>query len=155
MLALVFEVAGESYGVPASRVISVVRRPRARGVPGAPPWIAGVFRWGEAWVPLVDLSLLIARTPCPDGAASRVALVEYARGERTRTLGLLAPGMTRVADLGRLQGAPGLSIAGQEFLGSIVADEDLGVQMLAIDRVLPPEIDALLFGGAAVLGGPS
>jgi chemotaxis-related protein WspB len=155
MLALVFEVAGESYGVAASGVITVVRRPRARAVPGAPPWIAGVFRWGNAWVPLVDLSLLIALTPCREGAASRVALVEYARGERSRTLGLLAPGMTRVADLGRLQGAPGLSIAGHEFLGPIVADEDLGVQMLAIDRVLPAEIDALLFGAGTVHGEPA
>src|ERR1700722_10701357 len=144
MLALVFEVVGEYYGVPASRVLSVVRRPRARTVPGARAWIAGVFRWGEAWVPLVDLSLLIARVPCPDGAASRVALVEYTKGDKIRTLGLLAPGMTRVADLGRAQGPAGLSIAGQDFLGSIVVDEDLGVQMLEIDRVLPREIDALL-----------
>jgi chemotaxis-related protein WspB len=152
MLALLFEVAGESYGVPASRVISVVRKPRARAVPGAPPWIAGVFRWRDAWAPLIDLSLLIARTPCPGGAASRVALVEHARGVRTRTVGLLAPGMTRVVDLGRTPSAPGLSIPGQDFLGGIVADEDLDVQMLDVDRVLPGEIDALLFGDGAAGG---
>ena len=145
MLTLVFEVAGESYGVPASRVVQVVRRPDVRAVPGAPEWIAGLFAWDGAWVPLVDVSRLIAREPCPPGAASRVALVEHTRGGVTRMLGLLAPGMTRVTEIVTTRSAPGLRLAGQEFLGPISHDEEQGVQMLEIDRVLPRDIDRLLF----------
>jgi len=42
-----------------------------------------------------------------------------------------------------------LSIEGQDFLGAVVDHEELGVQLLEIDRVVPPEIDALLFREAA------
>jgi chemotaxis-related protein WspB len=147
MLALVFEVAGESYGVPAARVVQVVRRPEVRLVPGAPEWISGLFAWEGAWVPLVDLSRLIAHEPCPGGAASRVALVQHSRGNVTRLLGLLAPGMTRVTDITTTRTAPGLRLTGQEFLGPIAHDEELGVQMIEIERVLPRDIDRLLFEG--------
>lgn len=145
MLALVFEVAGESYGLPAARVVQVVRRPEVRGVPGAPEWIVGLFAWEGAWVPLVDVNRLIAREPCPPGAASRVALVQHTRGGVTRLLGLLAPGMTRVTDIAATRTAPGLRLTGQEFLGPIAHDDELGVQMIEIDRVLPREVDRLLF----------
>ncbi len=145
MLALVFEIAGESYGVPAARVVQVVRRPDLRGVPGAPEWIAGLFAWEGAWVPLVDLNRLIARQACPPGAASRVALVQHTRGPATRLLGLLAPGMTRVTDIATTRTAPGLRLTGQEFLGPIAQEEELGVQLIEIDRVLPRDIDRLLF----------
>ncbi len=145
MLALVFEVAGESYGVPASRIVQVVRRPDVRVVPGAPEWITGLFAWEGAWVPLVDVNRLIAREACPVGAASRVALVEHTRGKVTRLLGLLASGMTRVTDISETRTAPGLRLAGQEFLGSIAQEEELGVQMIEIDRLLPRDIDRLLF----------
>jgi len=149
MLALVFEVDGETYGVPAARVVTVVRRPETRAVPGAPAWIGGLFAWDGAWVPLVDLSRLIASVPCPAGAASRVALVARGEGARSRMIGLLAPGMTRVTDVGRGGASPGLRVAGQDFLGLIDPAEPLGVQMLDIDRVLPPELDHMLFSAEA------
>ena len=145
MLALVFEVAGESYGVPAARVVQVVRKPDVRLVPSAPAWISGLFAWEGSWVPLVDLNRLIANEPCPPGAASRVALVEHTRGGVRRLLGLLAPGMTRVTEITQTRTAPGLRMAGQEFLGPIAQDEELGVQLIEVERLLPRDIDRLLF----------
>jgi chemotaxis-related protein WspB len=145
VLALVFELGGESYAVPARRVREVVRRPVTRAVAGAPEWIAGLFSYGNVWVPVIDLCRLVSRTPCPEGAASRVALVDHTRGKLTRTLGLLAPGMTRVLDLapGRSEG---LHTPGHDFLGAIVRNDEYGIQLVDVDRVLPPELDKMLFG---------
>ena len=148
MLALVFEIAGEKFAVPASRVVSVIRKPVMRSVIGVPPWVLGLFPWADGWVPVVDLCQLITHTPCPAGAASRIAVVEHMRGAARRPLGLLAPGMTRVTDLSTAA-KPGIHLPGKPFLGGITDGDEHGVQLLEIDRVLPSEHDTLLFGGAA------
>ncbi len=146
MLALLFEIGGERYALPARRVKEVTRVPEARAVPGAPEWIAGVFARGEEWVPLIDLARLIAGVEAPRRAATRVAIVERTRGSDRRNLGLMAPGMTRVIDVTEFL-ATGLHVPERDFLGAIAPDADRGVQVIEIDRVLPAEIDDLLFGG--------
>ena len=147
MLALVFEVSGEKFAVPASRVVSVIRRPVMRRVTGVPAWVAGLFLWADAWAPVVDLSQLISGVPCPEGAAIRIAIVEHARGTARRPLGLLAPGMTRVTELSAT--SEGIHVLAQPFLGGIANADDHGIQLLDIERILPGELDALLFGQAA------
>jgi chemotaxis-related protein WspB len=163
LLALVFEVAGERYALRVSQIVEVVRRPVTRAVPGAPPWIEGLWARGESWIPVIDMSLLIAGVPVKPGAATRVAVIERAPGGktveggpasgRTRQVGLLGEVMTRVLDL---QGstAEGVYLEGREMLGAIVMHDDYGIQLIEADRVIPPEIDHLLFGAAAALGPP-
>ncbi len=145
MLALVFEILRERYAVPAERVVEVLPRPAARAVPGAPEWIDGLFARDEGWVPIVDLARLISGSPCPPGAASRVAVVARVSAGSSRLLGLLAPGMTRVIEW-RGDGAPGVHLPGKGFLGKIETSDEHGVQLVEIDLLLPPEIDRLLFG---------
>jgi chemotaxis-related protein WspB len=145
MLALVFEVAGERYALRASKIVEVVRRPPTRSVPGAPPWIDGLCARGGGWIPVVDLSILIAGVPCAEGAATRVAFVERAEGGLTRQLGLLAGGMTRVLDF-QETAATGVFLKGREFLGPIILSDQNGVQLVDADRMIPKEVDRLLFG---------
>lgn len=151
MLVLIFEVADERYAVPARSVLEVVPRPETRGVPGAPPWVLGLFAREGAFVPVIDLVRLISFAPCPRGASSRVAIISRSRGSAVRSLGLLAPGMTRVVELGESAGH-GLHVAGQEFLGTILRSGALDAQLVDVDRLLPPAVDALLFGAAASEG---
>jgi chemotaxis-related protein WspB len=146
MLALVFEIGDERYAVDARRIVEVVPRPTTRAVPGAPAWIAGVFNRQDDWVPIVDLCRLLTGVDCPPAAGSRVALVDRVAGEVARTVGLLAPGMTRVLELPDSAQA-GLHVEGHEFLGPIVATDAQGVQLVEVDRLLPPDVDRLLFGG--------
>ena len=53
--------------------------------------------------------------------------------------------MTRVADLAATQHAQGIHPPGAGFLGAIAKADEHGVQLLDIDRILPLELDALLF----------
>jgi chemotaxis-related protein WspB len=145
VLALLFEISGEKFAIPAARVVSVIRRPVLRHVPGVPAWIGGVFRWRELWAPVVDLPQRMTDTPCPEGAANRVAVFEHVRGDERRPVGLLAPGMTRVADLSGTQLSEGIHTPGQAFLGAIVQADEYGVQLVDVDRILPPELESLLF----------
>lgn len=149
MLALVFELGAERYAVPARKVHEVVRRPVTRAVAGAPEWIEGLFAWGAGWVPLIDLSRLVTGQPCPAGASSRVAIVDHERAAgHARRVGLLAPGMTRVLDLGDAPQAAGLHVPGQEFLGQIALHDRYGVQLVDVDKLLPATLDPLLFHDA-------
>ncbi len=128
-------------------MLSVVPWPALRLVPAAPAWLVGLYALDEVWVPVIDLCRLIADSPCPEGAASRVALVTRQNGAQSRALGLLAPRMTRVVEL-EAPIASGVFVPGREFLGPIVLSDSLGVQLLDVDRIIPPEVDALLFGKA-------
>ena len=154
MLALVFDLGTERFAVAARAVHEVVRRPPTRTVLGAPPWIEGLFAWGDAWLPLVDMAHLVTGEPCPDAASSRVAIVDRALAAdvangaervRKRPMGLLAPGMTRVIDLGDAPTSAGLRMEGLDFLGPIVRSDRYGVQLIDVDRIVPPHLDAMLF----------
>ncbi len=59
MVALLFEVDGQRYGLDVTQVLKVLPYVRLRRLPHVPEYVAGVFRYRGAMVPVIDLSQLI------------------------------------------------------------------------------------------------
>lgn len=56
---LAFQLAGESYAVPLTRVMETERLPKLTTVPGLPAFVLGVANLRGAVLPLVDLAMLL------------------------------------------------------------------------------------------------
>ena len=78
MLALFFELRGEVFAIPARAVVEVVPKVELRVVPRAPQWLAGVFPYRGAVLPVVDLTRLVG-TPM-EGAFRRAVLLRTPKG---------------------------------------------------------------------------
>ncbi|QOY85648.1 chemotaxis protein CheW [Paludibaculum fermentans] len=56
---LAFQLAGESYAVPLTRVMETERLPKVTAVPGLPAFVMGVANLRGSVLPLVDLAMLL------------------------------------------------------------------------------------------------
>lgn len=82
--------AGCQVAIPAYTAYEVLEAPEVATVPCMPPWILGMTRWSDTWIPLVDLaSLFDGDPPAQDASALRFALV-VAHGEGSGQLGFAA-----------------------------------------------------------------
>ncbi len=145
MLALTFEAAGERYALRATAVTRVVPWAPLRGLPGAPAWMSGLLRLGDALVPILDLGCLLSGAPCRRLFATRIALVEHRRGGEQRAVGLLAERMTEVVELPE-HGTAAIAVPGQPWLGEIVLAAGRSWQLVEPRQLLGAEVESLLFG---------
>ena len=63
MLLLTFRAAENLYAVDVTRVVEVVPRVDLRRLPHAPDFLAGLFDYRGAVVPVIDLGILLGSTP--------------------------------------------------------------------------------------------
>jgi chemotaxis-related protein WspB len=135
--------------VPASAVVEVVPAVRLHPLVGAPPWVAGVFRYRGTVTPVLDLHRVATGEACPIRLSSRVVIVHDVTGAEPRPLGQLAE---RIADLKpqAVSGpafSPGLPAGGPE-LGPLVADSEGVVRLPDLTRLVPAAVRGALSGGA-------
>jgi chemotaxis-related protein WspB len=144
MLALVFQVGPEKVAVDVRRIREVVPRVRLTAVPGAPPWVAGVFVYHGRVVPVVDLHALAGVGECPPHLSSRIMLFPYPLDVPESLVGVLATQVAEIREIrpGVAQALPGPD--GRPTLGPALAD---GAGIL---RLLDP--DGLLARVAAEAG---
>lgn len=122
MLVLTFQVDRAPYAVPVGQVIEVVPRVELRPIPHAPPCLLGLLHYRGAAIPVVDLGLLMGRSPCADRLDTRILLVHAGGvgGAADDRLGLLAE---RVNDLVEVDaGRPAMQAAGRlgaAYLGPV------------------------------------
>ncbi len=114
---VLFSVASQSYGLPATHVRELIRVGRMTRVPDAPASVRGVTNLRGAILPVVDLAqhLGVGRVEVADG--SRIVILEVG----PRLIGLLVDEVDRVASLApsrfatappdRLPEAPGSALA--------------------------------------------
>ena len=147
MLCLFVRAGAERLAVQAAAVLEVVPAVRLHEPAGAPPWVAGVFRFRGVVTPVIDLHKLAVGTPCPVRLSTRVVLIEYPTLDGPRPLGLLAE---RVTDLRPLAVtgpgyAPGSPADGPD-LGPLVTDAEGVVRLLSVGRLVPAAFRDALFG---------
>lgn len=137
MLCLYLQAGSERLAVPASAVVEVIPRVRFHPVAGAPPWLAGVFRFRGAVTPVIDLHQVATSEACPVRLSTRIAIVHDPSGSGARALGLLAE---RVTDLKPLTiSGPAFSarpIAGGLDLGPLVADPEGVIRLPDLGRLV-------------------
>ena len=147
MIALLFDVAGQQYGLDISQVVEVVPAVHLRRLAGVPEYVAGVFRFRGAYVPVIDLSQLIGGTPAAHRLSTRLILVRHAgpSGEG-RLLGLLAERAADGLEESTVEpSATGVAAPDAPYLGPLGSHGGRTVQYVRVDQLLPSALRERLF----------
>jgi chemotaxis-related protein WspB len=145
MTFLIFSIDDRRFALSTDDVVTVVPAGPLQRLDGAPPWVAGVLPALEDLVPVVDICQLQAGRPARRAYSTRVVLVRYPRAAAdVRTLGILAEGVTDVADVAP-GGEPGVRLPDTPWLGPL-ADVGSGLaQRVTIADLVPASARERLF----------
>jgi len=138
MMVVVFQLAGEDYGVETLLVREIIRHQPSRALPGAPLWLEGVIDYRGQVVPVVNMARRLGREDAPPDAGSRIIIYEGAGG---RGWGLQVDGVSAVAQVGREQleevrGALQPKGLPQRWLAGLARVHDRSLVLLNIEEVL-------------------
>jgi chemotaxis-related protein WspB len=144
-LAVLFQVAGERYAVPAAEVVEVVPHVPLRAVPGTHPGVVGLLLHREALLPVVDLSLLWTGRPAARRMSTRI-LVCRLPGSAGRRVGVVAERATRViaVDPAAEEVAEGPATPGARGLGRLLRSQEGVLQWVRVGDLLDAEVLASL-----------
>ena len=151
MLFLVFSIGHERYAIEGRQVVEVVPLVTLRPIAPAPDYVAGLLRYREHLVPVLDLRQLLQGQPCPARLSTRIILVHYRRQAGAQhTLGLIAERVTDTVTREPTDFAPaGITVDNAPYLGDMVMDEQGMVQCVRVGDLLPTSVHAALFPDAA------
>lgn len=145
MKQLLFHIGADRYALRLRDVVRVLPLLELKQLPLAPAAVAGLMDFHGQSVPVVDLSLLAGTAPGQQHFDTRILLVHYrAPDGATHLLGLLAE---RVLGVGEVDAAAlaDSGVRAAPFLGQVASDATGIVQLVEPDRLLPPELRAMLF----------
>lgn len=145
--ALIFEVGGQRYGIEVTEVSKLLPYVHLRPLPHVPEYVAGVFRYRDMMVPVIDLNQLIARKPVAARLSTRIILVPYtAPSGASRFLGLLAERASHILeDDGAELKSSGVAVPEAPYLGSLRASEGSIIQYVKVEHLLPEDLRERLF----------
>ena len=147
-LFLVFRIGNERYALQAIEVAEVLPRLPLKPIPRAPEWVAGVFAYRGAVVPVIDLSALTFGQPAQTRTSTRLVLVNYRADEFTEVqlLGLI---LEQASDTLRCNPADfqpyGLDNRQAPYLGPVREDAQGLLQWVRVADLLDDQVRALLF----------
>jgi chemotaxis-related protein WspB len=127
---------------------------RLRVCPGAPVYVAGLFNYRGAIVPVIDLSRLLANVSSAERLSTRIIVTYYERSDGgRRLLGLIAEQATQTIELEETAFAQqGLTSADAPFLGAICCENQKMIQCIHIERLMPDGLEESLFATIAQEG---
>jgi len=144
MKTMVFHIGRERYALPLASVLRVLPVARLKALPGAPDFVPGLLDLHGEAVPVIDLSRLAGTPPDAVRYDTRILLVEIDAAGRRRRLGLKAE---RVAGVAAVDGEfADAGVASAPWLGQVAPGAGGMLQLLDPDRLLAPDVAALLFG---------
>ncbi|MBV6822414.1 chemotaxis protein CheW [Pseudomonas sp. PD9R] len=147
-LFLVFRIGSERYALQAIEVAEVLPRVPLKPIAHAPHWVAGVFAYRGAVVPVIDLSALTFGTPAQARTSTRLVLVHY-RAEDTAATQLLGLILEQATDTLRCNPADfqpyGLDNRQAPYLGPVREDAQGLLQWVRVADLLDERVRALLF----------
>lgn len=147
-LFLVFRIGSERYALRATEVAEVLPRVPLKPIAHAPHWVAGVFAWRAAVVPVIDLSALTFGTPAQTRTSTRLVLVHYRPDEsvQAQLLGLILEQATDTLRCNPADFQPyGLDNRQAPYLGPVRQDEQGLLQWVRVADLLDERVRALLF----------
>jgi chemotaxis-related protein WspB len=147
MLYLLFQLGQERYALSCQRIERILPRVRLKALPHAPPCVAGLLDCREKIIPVIDLCALATGQPASRRLSSRIILVNYrAHAESGHLLGLLAEDVTETLQMTEEDLAPtGLKVEQAPYLGKVASSERRMIQIIEVDRLLPPSLQDSLF----------
>ena len=147
-LFLLFRIGSERYALRATEVAEVLPRLPLKPIAQAPNWVAGVFAYRGAVVPVIDLSALTFGQPAQTRTSTRLVLVNYRADEFTEVqlLGLI---LEQASDTLRCNPADfqpyGLDNRQAPYLGPVREDAQGLLQWVRVADLLDDQVRALLF----------
>ncbi|NUT73617.1 purine-binding chemotaxis protein CheW [Pseudomonas sp. C1C7] len=148
VLFLVFRIGSERYALRATEVAEVLPRVPLKPIARAPHWVAGVFAWRGAVVPVIDLSALTFGAPAQARTSTRLVLVHYRVDESApaQLLGLILEQATDTLRCDPADFQPyGLDNPQAPYLGPVRNDELGLLQWVRVADLLDERVRALLF----------
>lgn len=132
---VVFELAGELFGVDIFRVQEIIRNRDMTPIPKAPDHVKGLINLRGQTVPIVDLGRRLGLGPTAPSDATRIIVVDACDGH----VGLLVDAVTEVLTVpkGMIEEAPKLASAdGAGHVLAIARKENALISLLDLDRTL-------------------
>ena len=146
MQALLFNAGELSFALRARDVVQVVPRQRLQPVASAPAAIVGLLGFRGRLAPVVDLCRLTLGRDAAPRRSSRIIMTRVRRGDRSRTIGLLAE---NVMDLCALEyTTPGLRLPEHPWLGEHLSNHPKAPQLLDASALLPDALEAMVLPDA-------
>jgi chemotaxis-related protein WspB len=146
MKALIFHVDGQRYGLDITQIVKVLPCVGLRPLSGVPRYVAGVFRYRDEMIPVIDLSQLISGTPVPPMLSTRLILVAHSGPSGTgRTLGLLAERATDILEDGAARPEPSGYASDAPYLGGLSVSDNSMIQFVRVEHLLPEDLRSRLF----------
>ncbi|HLO51150.1 MAG TPA: chemotaxis protein CheW [Kamptonema sp.] len=150
MLMLLFYVGENLYALDSSQVVEVIPRVILRKAHQMPDYIAGMFKYRSAIVPVIDLCHLIQGQPSCSYLSTRIIMVNYfAKDNAKRCIGLMAERVTETLNkpdselidtATHLNESPG-------YLGEMIMDDKGMIQRIRLEYLLSdPQHQYLLAG---------
>lgn len=148
-LFLSFYLDEQRYVIAVSDIVMVRPLERARVIPGAPHWVAGLITHGGLPVPLIDLSARALGRPARWVTSTRVVLVNYIWPDqgtkRANVLGIILEQVTETIPLDSRDFVPaGVHIPDARYLGPVTQVAGTLVQWLRVEDVLDDDVRACL-----------
>jgi len=147
-LFLVFRIGSERYALQAIEVAEVLPRLPLKPIPRAPEWVAGVFAYRGAVVPVICLSALTFGQPAQARTSPRLVLVNYCPDEfaEAQLLGLILEQATDTLRCNPADFQPyGLDNRQAPYLGPVREDDQGLLQWVRVADLLDDQVRALLF----------
>ncbi|MBD2206463.1 purine-binding chemotaxis protein CheW [Calothrix sp. FACHB-1219] len=137
MLMLLLSVGDDLYAVESAAVVEVIPRVSLRKVHHVPEYVAGLFQYRGAIVPVIDLCHLIRGTPSRFCLSTRIIIVSYPPQERTRQyLGLVAERVTETFNQPQTELIDsGIRVKEAPYLGGILMNEKGIIQYIRLDKL--------------------
>lgn len=149
MLILIFHIGSSLYAIDSSHVIEVIPRVTYREVPYVPKYVAGLFNYRGAIVPVIDLCQLIRGTPSKPYLSTRVIMVSYSdKDDRLQYIGLMAERVIKTINKPEIEFvSSGIQVNQATYLGGMMMDEKGMIQRIDLDRLFA-DLKPIKFLGA-------
>jgi len=139
---VVFDLAGESYGVEINAVREIIRMQEVTNVPDSPAYVEGVMNLRGSVIPVVDLRRRFGLAVTDATADSRVVVVDIS-GEG---IGVIVDAVTEVLRISEASVSPTSTVITTEdsfYIEGIAKLDDRLLILLDIERALAEQVEEL------------
>ena len=146
MLVILFQAGRELFAMDTQELVEIVPSFELRRVSGAAKGVAGIMRYRETAIPVLDLGVLTGGAPCQSRLSTRILVVRYRAGSVDAKLGLRVENATETLKINAddLQ-HPGVASPDAAFLGQIFQHHSGLVQLVNVEHLLSETLAATLY----------
>ncbi|MBW4525580.1 MAG: chemotaxis protein CheW [Phormidium tanganyikae FI6-MK23] len=146
MLLLLFQIDENIYAIDSTHITEVLPIVMLRKVHQVPDQVAGVFRYRNCIVPVIDLCKLIRGENCRSRYSTRIIMIQYKTKNGDRTyIGLLAERVTETLDQPNLK--PSVQSSDSSYFGEVFVHEKEMIQRLHWESLIADVQNVALIAG--------